>query len=84
MDGAHCEKHVHESKLLEVDAVFGTGLKDRGVDSVKDWLEGPAGGRVVTGVIVKRVGGKRECQFSLCETRPIRARKERTTYFQAK
>lgn len=50
MDGAHCEKHVHESKLLEVDAIFGTGLKDRGVDAVKNWLESPAGGRIVTGL----------------------------------
>lgn len=48
MDGAHREKHVHEGKLLEVDAIFGTGFKQRGIDSVEDWLEGPAGGGVVT------------------------------------
>lgn len=84
MDGTHCEKHVHEGKLLEVDAIFGTGLKDRGVDSVKDWLEGPAGGRVVAGFKWVRMEDKSERQFSLCQIRPIRARKERTTYFQAK
>lgn len=47
MDGTHRKKHVHESKLLEVDAIFGTGMEQRGVDAVEDWLEGPAGGGVV-------------------------------------
>lgn len=60
MDGTHRKKHVHESKLLEVDAIFGTRMEQRGVDAVEDWLEGPAG----SGVVASGRGGEGKINIS--------------------